>query len=80
MSIVVHDYKCPRCGLVEERWVKRSKMNHQFCEDGERMLRLPSAPHLDYVNAGVDPDFGTLGDKWAKMQEQKVSQGQTAPA
>jgi hypothetical protein len=33
--------------------------------------RLISVPNIAYRLMGVDPDFPTAGDKWAKMQEQR---------
>jgi hypothetical protein len=33
--------------------------------------RLVSTGHINYRRMGVDPDFPTAGDKWAKMQEQR---------
>lgn len=80
MSFVVYDYQCPDCGHLDyDRFVRRADADKQDCTVcGSLLHRLPCAPHLDHLRAGVDPDFGTLGDKWAKMQEQKAAKANMA--
>lgn len=69
MSFKVYDYRCPECNVVEERFVRASKSDEQFCDCGaeETMIRLIGAPHLDYLGMGNDPDMPSAWEKKGDM-------------
>jgi hypothetical protein len=72
MSYIVFDYLCEACDLVEERVTRRDEVEHQICQTcGGSLIKLPAAPKLDW-KMGVDPDFATFGDRWARIQKQKA--------
>lgn len=76
--LIVIDLKCPSCGHREQDYfVKREDRDSVPCPKcSATMKRLPSAPTLDW-KLGTDPEsFGTLGDKWARLQEQKARRAQ----
>lgn len=45
---ITFDYRCPTTGEVESRFVKRSEMDEQFNEEGERMIRLPAGTRTTF--------------------------------
>jgi hypothetical protein len=50
---ITFDYKCPDCGHVDSRFVKKSEMDEQYherCPDsrGFRMLRLPAGTRTTF--------------------------------
>lgn len=48
MSFKVYDYRCYGCGtVVEDRFVRSSEADDQYCECGAKLTRLLSAPRLD---------------------------------
>lgn len=47
MSYITLDFKCPTCGKIEERFVRRSEVGMQFCDcvtGGSAMNKLPAGP------------------------------------
>lgn len=54
MSWITFDYKCPGCGYTEERFVRKSEMDVQQCDqcchqDGHiYMTRLPAGPKTTF--------------------------------
>lgn len=71
MSFRVYDYLCRQCNTVEERFVRLSEVDEQYCnceEDCQFLMdRLPCAPHLDYDGMGNDPDMHTAWEKKGDM-------------
>lgn len=70
MSFRVYDYKCCECGVVEERFVRAAEADNQWCLHHKayiEMKRLPSAPHLDYLGMGNDPDMPSAYEKKGDM-------------
>lgn len=54
MSYITFDYKCPKCGHVESRFVQRTEMDmvyHHGCgtQHGEpKMVRLPAGTRTHF--------------------------------
>lgn len=69
-SRMLFDFLC-ECGKVFEELIP-SDEHTCMCECGKQATRQISAVRFDWRNMGVDPDFATCADKWAKMQEQKA--------
>jgi hypothetical protein len=47
VSFITLDYKCQTCGAIEERFVRRSEVDMQFCDcvtGGSAMDKLPAGP------------------------------------
>lgn len=64
MSFIVFDYDCKDCGIVEERCVRRSEMDEQYCDAcGARMKSLPAAPITTFK----------FGDRSAQKGKKAVS-------
>jgi hypothetical protein len=63
------DYKCPKCGVTDDRFIKRTEMDKQFCtelkrgsfECGTPMVRLPAAVATTFKFA--DPSAKKSGAK-----------------
>lgn len=70
MSYKVYDYRCPKCGVFEDYFVRSTKVDEQICPDcGEKMTRLVSAPKLDLegmARAGCPGALKTTGDRIEK--------------
>jgi putative FmdB family regulatory protein len=69
---MLHDYKCTGCKLQTEKYVTVDTMDSQenTCPQCKSILkRIPSAPKISYLRMGVDQDFPTAGDRWAKIHE-----------
>lgn len=55
------NYRCPRCGHEEERFIKKDQMDNQFhddeCGSGFLMIRLPAAPrtHFRFADRKLKP-------------------------
>lgn len=74
MAYRFFDYECVSCGHIEEKFVHTSELDEQKCSVcGSNATKLPAAPRLDY-RMGVDPDFSTFGDRWAKIQNERAKQ------
>lgn len=74
-KLLLFDFECPQGHVFEE--LVPSEDHHCPCNCGQMAVRMISGTRLDWRNMGVDPDFSTCADKWAKMQEQKsrIEQG-----
>lgn len=70
---ILYDWRCLSCDTKYDALVKSDVFNHPCPECGGDSKRLISTPHFD-PKMGLDPDFGTFGDKWAKKNKQKVEQ------
>lgn len=76
MGYRIFDYEClnPKCGQIEEKLVTTDELDNQKCSVcGSDATKLIAAPRLDY-RMGVDPDFATFGDRWARIQNQRAKQ------
>ncbi len=67
MSLIIQDWRCPDCGYTDEQLTQRDVvyLDCPKCGKGTR-TPMPSAPTIAYLRMGVDPDFSTASDKWAK--------------
>jgi putative FmdB family regulatory protein len=75
-KLILFDFECTACGVVFEDLIPSDEHTCP-CKCGAVAQRMISGTRLDWRNMGVDPDFATCADKWAKMQEQKsrIEQG-----
>jgi hypothetical protein len=48
MSYITFDYKCPDCGHVDTRLVKREEMDEQACTCEQTMRRLPAGTRTTF--------------------------------
>jgi hypothetical protein len=65
------DYKCPKCGYTEDRFIKKDEMDRQTCDQltekggsfpcAGLMVRMPSAPPTTFTHA--DPSATKKGVK-----------------
>jgi hypothetical protein len=51
MSYITFDYKCPDCGAVDTRLVKREEMDEQACTCETEMRRLPAGTRTTFLFA-----------------------------
>lgn len=72
-KLILYDWRCQSCNTKFEAFAKMAVLNHACPECGADSKRLISAPHFD-PKMGLDPDFSTFGDKWAKKNKQKTEQ------
>lgn len=74
-KLLLFDFECPDGHQFEE--LISSEERSAPCKCGKEGVRQISNVRLDWRAMGVDPDFSTCADKWAKMQEQKsrIEQG-----
>ena len=69
-KFILFDFVCDDGHEFEELVKPRIKrVKCPVCSVGSS--RLVSSPFINYRRMGVDPDFPTAGDKWAKMQERR---------
>jgi putative FmdB family regulatory protein len=73
--VILYEWRCndARCNTKFDRMAKMSQTVTTCPECGGQARRLISSPTLDY-RMGVDPDFGTMGDKWAKRLEDRAKE------
>lgn len=65
MSFKTYDYRCLGCGTVEERFVRGSASDDQYCECEGKMQRLLCSPKLDIAGmarAGCPGAVQSTGD------------------
>jgi len=67
------DFRCTACDNVTEGFVKPDVHEQPCPECGAVAKRTISAPHFD-PKMGLDSDFGTFSDKWARTNKQKTKQ------
>lgn len=71
-KFTLYDFRCTSCNTVFEDMVKPSEYSAPCPDCGEAGKRLISAPRLD-PRMGLDPVGNpTMGDKWAKVREQRA--------
>ncbi|MHC4302574.1 MAG: FmdB family zinc ribbon protein [Planctomycetota bacterium] len=51
MSYITFDYKCPDCGAIDTRLVKREEMDEQACTCETEMRRLPAGTRTTFLFA-----------------------------
>jgi hypothetical protein len=75
-KLLLFDFECPE-GHQFEELVDSEQRTCPCLTCGKNAERQISNVRLDWRAMGVDPDFATCADKWAKMQEQKsrIEQG-----
>lgn len=70
-KLMLFDFECTSCGHIREELVDPECRGINCTECDGAMARQISNVRLDWRRMGVDPDFATCADKWAKMQERK---------
>jgi putative FmdB family regulatory protein len=65
------DFECKNCGHQFEELVQPQYKKCKCPDCSSVAYRLIATPMINYRRMGVDPDFPTAGEKWAKMQEQR---------
>lgn len=69
--MILFDFECGKCRLVFEELVPHN-VRDVVCPCGYLAKRLVSAPRID-PRLGVNADsFPTMGDKWARVREQRA--------
>lgn len=71
MKLILFDFRCKSCGLKFEDMVKPDVFEAPCPDCGTAGVRLISCPRLD-PRMGLDPDFPTAYDNWAKRQTIKA--------
>jgi putative FmdB family regulatory protein len=70
----LYDYRCRQCNEKFEAAAKIADCDadqpHEGC--GGSGKRIISAVHFD-GKMGLDPDFATFSDKWAKQHEKRAT-------
>lgn len=70
--MILYDFECRSCGAVFEELTPRNVHDVECPECGGRAFRLVSAPRID-PKLGVNADaFPTMGDRWARVREQRA--------
>jgi len=70
MKFLLFDFRCQQCTSVFDDMVKPDVYEAPCPKCGGTGTRLISAPRID-PRMGVDPSFPTMGDKWARVREQR---------
>jgi putative FmdB family regulatory protein len=66
------DFECNACKAVFEELVHTDTPETAKCKCGSsETTRLIGAPRID-PRLGLDPDFATMSDKWAKTRYQRA--------
>lgn len=68
--MILFDFEC-KFGHQFEELVKPNVKRLRCPVCSSTAQRLVATPNIGYRLMGVDPDFPTAGDKWAKMQERR---------
>ena len=71
--MILYEWRCKSCNHKFDRFAKMTETATDCPECGRLAKRLISAPTID-PRLGVDPTFGTLGDKWAKKMENRAKE------
>ncbi len=69
-KLLLFDFECPDGHIFEELVPSEEKTCP--CKCGKEAIRQIGCVRIDWRAMGVDPDFPTCADKWAKMQERKA--------
>ncbi len=65
------EYQCD-CGKITEKFMFKKQLSIK-CSCGNYAQYRISAPYIDYLHMGVDPNGSpTAADKWAVMHEKKA--------
>lgn len=70
-KLLLYDFECTTCGSEFEELVKTTFFTATCPKCSGTGRRLIPTGKINYRKMGVDPDFPTAGEKWAKMQEQR---------
>ena len=70
MKLLMFDFECRGCGVIFEDLIPSTENTAKCPECGDLGNRLIASPRLDW-RMGADPEFATMGDKWARMQKQR---------
>lgn len=72
MKLILYDFRCKTCDHKFDDMVKSDVFQLPCPECGSEAKRLISTPRLD-PRMGLDPEGNpTMGDKWAKVREQRA--------
>jgi hypothetical protein len=70
-KLILFDFECEN-GHVFEELVQPDIHEHECPSCKATGIRQISTVRLNWREMGIDPDFPTCADKWAKMQEKKA--------
>jgi putative FmdB family regulatory protein len=70
-KLILYDFRCTACGLKFDDMVKSDVFETPCISCGSQSKRLVSCPRLD-PRMGLDPDFPTAYDAWAKSKTIKA--------
>jgi len=69
-KLLMFEWRCTNCNLKFDSLQSSDKRSIPCIECSSEAKRLISCPRID-PKMGVDPDFGTMSDKWARKKEQQ---------
>lgn len=69
----MYEWRCKDCSHKYDELAKSDVKVGVCPECGAESKRLISTPNFD-PKMGLDPDFSTFGDKWARTTRQKSNQ------
>jgi putative FmdB family regulatory protein len=76
-KLLLFEFRCTQCSTKHDELVHSDVFSAECPRCGGESMRIVSTPRID-PRLGVDPDFCTMSDKWArkhentrKLQEQK---------
>lgn len=70
-KFMLFEFRCPSCNKKFDAMVKPDIREAPCTNCGTTGKRVISTPRLD-PRMGLDPDFATMGDKWARIREQRA--------
>lgn len=73
--MILYDFRCNSCETRFDEFARIDDTVIPCPECGQDARRLISTPRFD-PKMGLDPDFATLSDKWAKRKEASAREAQ----
>lgn len=70
-KLILYDFECQQCTHTFDDLVKSDVYQAPCPQCGHNATRLISTPRLD-PRLGIDPAFPTMGDRWAKVREERA--------
>ena len=75
MGFRFFDFRCTYCGETTEELIHNDIKKIDCPECGAVAKRQLAAPRLDWKKMGLDPDFTSAQDKWAKAKRAHSQDG-----
>ena len=69
------DLRCTQCGETTEELIDKDQKRISCPECGGIAVRQLAAPRIDWKKMGLDPDFPSAQDKWAKAKTHNNKHG-----